>query len=445
MKDRLITVGGGLLAFAIVVMLLVPVGRDETESVSRPLTSDRGPAGLQGLKRWLEQGGARTDVLGRRYTELASDLDLSPVGNLLIVSLPQLTPSRSGEREALHTWLAQGNSALVLVAAGDAPFWALWAGARSTNEFLESLGFELSGNWVNEGAEQSETDKDADEENEGAEEGPGSDEADPWSRSELEKGLAGESVELTPRFSHPLTRGVSTVSAWSMPRTDEGWYLTGAERGRAVLPLLVTAAEDPAFWETRIGAGRMWVSRYSDLFANARLAEADNGRFLANLVFSSLGPNGRVIFDDMHQGATDLYDAKAFFGDPRFINTLIFMVGFWLLYLIGRSRRLAPAREAVSRYYAADLARATAGFFVRRLSAVTVERQLFIFYFNDIRSRFGLPTNGQPVWSILSGMSRISAADVDKLRTHYERTGSARKPDLVSLAQLMQRTRESIL
>ena len=187
----------------------------------------------------------------------------------------------------------------------------------------------------------------------------------------------------------------------------------------------------------------MWVSRYSDIVANGQLAEADNGRFLANLVASSLGPNGRVIFDDMHQGSTNLYDAKAFFSDPRFIHTLIFLVAFWLLYLVGRSRRLAPAREATPRYYAADLARAMAGFFVRRLGAVTVERQLFVFFFNDVRSRFGLPTNGQPVWSILSGMSRVSADDIDQLRTRYEH--AARKPDLVSLARIMQRTRESLL
>jgi len=111
--------------------------------------------------------------------------------------------------------------------------------------------------------------------------------------------------------------------------------------------------------------------------------------------------------------------------------------------VVGRSRRLAPAREAIPRYYAADLARAMAGFFARRLGAVRAERQLFVFFFNEVRSRFGLPTNGRPVWSILSGMSRISADDIDQLRTRYERT--ARKPDLVSLARLMQRTRESLL
>jgi hypothetical protein len=212
-----------------------------------------------------------------------------------------------------------------------------------------------------------------------------------------------------------------------------------------LLPLLGEAENGAAFWEARVGRGRMWVSRYSDLFANVGLGEADNARFMANLVGVALGANGRVIFDDMHQGATDLYDAKAFFSDPRFVNTMIFMVGFWLLYLIGRSRRLAPAREAASRYYAADLARAMAGFFVRRLSAVTVQRHLFIFFFNDIRSRYGLPANGQPVWSMLSGMSRVSAVDINGLRMHYDSAAAARKPDLVALARLMQRTRESLL
>jgi hypothetical protein len=444
MKDRMVTVGGGLLAFAIVIVLLVPVDRDETEGVSRPLSADRGAAGLQGMKRWLEQGGVETDVLGRRYTALASDLELSPVGNLVVVSLPQLTPSRSREREALRTWLAQGNSALVLVAAGDAPFWMLGTGDSTTNRFLETLGFELARNPADRGREDVVDEEKKAQEDEAREQEDEGKAENLWSRSGVEKGLVGEQIELSPRLPHPLTRGVTAVSTWSLAQRDSDWYLTGAERGRAVLPLLARPGEGAAFWEARVGSGRMWVSRYSDLFANGQLAKADNGRLLANIVSSSLGRNGRVIFDDMHQGATDLYDAKAFFGDPRFISTLIFMVGFWLLYLIGRSSRLAPAREAVSSYYAADLARAMAGFFVRRLGAVTVERQLFVFFFNDIRSRFGLPTNGQPVWSILSGMSRVSADDINQLRMRYERT-AARKPDLVSLARLMQRTRESLL
>ena len=103
MKDRLVTIAGGLLAFALVVMLLIPVQRDESANISKPLSSDRGRAGLQGLERWLRSGGVKTDALRRRYTALASSLDLAPRGNLLIVTLAQQTPSRPDEREALRT------------------------------------------------------------------------------------------------------------------------------------------------------------------------------------------------------------------------------------------------------------------------------------------------------------------------------------------------------
>ena len=434
MKDRLLTIAGGLLAFALVVILLVPVQRDESARISRPLSTDRGRAGLQGLARWLAQGGVKTDVLRRRYAALASNFELSPRGNLLIVSLPQHTSSRLDEREALRSWLARGNHALVLVAAGDAPRWMAASDGSSSHEFLESFDFELAMGRDDEDHEQ-EAEKKGEQEQEST---------SPLG-TDLETWFAGEPVELLPRFHHPLTRDVVSVSARSAGRLDRGWTLTGADHGRVVLPLLAEAEHGAAFWEARVGSGRLWVSRYSGLFANVGLGEADNARFVANLVASALGPNGRVIFDDMHQGATDIYDARAFFSDPRFLSTMMFMVGFWLLYLVGRSRRLAPARGAVSRYYAADLARAMAGLFARRLSAGTAERQLFAFFFNDIRSRYGMPTNGQPVWSMLSGMSRVSAHDINGLRVHYERAAAGGKPNLVALARLMRRTRDSLL
>ncbi len=329
MKDRLLTIAGGLVAFALVVILVVPAERDESGQISQPLSTDRGRAGLQGLKRWLEQGGADIEVLRRRYTALASNFELSPLGNLLIVSLPQYTPSRLEEREALRSWLAQGNSALVLVAASDAPLWTMISSASSSHDFLEAFGFEL--------AEHREDKVEREE----AEDNGEQEEQSTWPpQTDLAAWLASEPIELVPRFRHSLTRDVTTVSARTL---DRGWYLTGASGGRVALPLLGEIGNGAAFWEVRVGAGRMWVSRHSDLFANVGLGEADNARFMANMIATALGRNGRVIFDDMHQGATDIYDARAFFSDPRFVNTMIFMFGFWLLYLIGRSRRLAPA------------------------------------------------------------------------------------------------------
>ena len=429
MRDRLATIAGGLLAFALVVVLLVPIERDDSAKVSRPLSDDRGTAGLRGLARWLEESGVETDTLRRRYSALASSLELNPRGNLLIVSLPQRTPSRSEERDALLAWLAQGNDALVLVAAGDAPRWAWGGDAASANELLEHLGFALE---PSEGSEPGWL---------GAEQASGEEAQE----TNLRQVLESESIVLRPRLRHPSTRGVETVSTRSYRPLDRGWRFGGASQGRVVLALLGESESGAAFWQARVGLGRLWVSRYSDLFSNKGLGEADNARFMANLLAASLRKNGRVIFDDMHQGASDLYDPRAFFSDPRFVNTMIVVVVFWLLYLVGRSRRLAPARERVARYYSADLARAMAGFFVRRLSRVTVERQLFAFFFNDIRARYGLPANGQPVWSMLSGMSRVPASDVDALRTHYERALAGRKSNLAALARLLQRTRENVI
>jgi hypothetical protein len=158
MKDRLLTIAGGLLAFVLVVVLLVPVQRDESDRISRPLSTDRGRAGLQGLARWLEEGRVPTDALRRRYAALSASLDLSPRGNLLIISLPQRKPSRLDERQALRRWLAQGNNALVLVAAGDTPRWVATSAGSTTGGFLESFGFEFDAE-RDEGAEQGETEE----------------------------------------------------------------------------------------------------------------------------------------------------------------------------------------------------------------------------------------------------------------------------------------------
>jgi len=244
MKDRLLTIVGGLLAFALVVILLVPTQQDTSGQISRPLSTDRGRAGLQGLQRWLEQGGVQADALRRRYTELASRLDLNPLGNLLIVSIPQLTPSRLDEREALRIWIAQGNSVLVLIAAGDAPRWMMSAGGSSTHDFLQSFGFELDiGDRQAIAEEQGEDDSEQKQ-----------DSAWPSIR-DLDALFTGEPIELRPRFTHPLTRDVASVSARSFGSLDRGWHLTGTARGRLVLPLLGEADKDAAFCCLLGGAG----------------------------------------------------------------------------------------------------------------------------------------------------------------------------------------------
>ena len=428
MKDRLITVAGGLLAFAIVAMLIMPAPDPGAGEVSRPLSTDRGPQGLQGLKRWLEAGGVPTESLRRRYGELGATHERPPRGNLLIVSLPQRTPSRKVELATLRGWLARGNSVLALTAAGDLPRWSLDTDLASRRRFVHVLGFEL--------VESAQTADAVDTESV-------DDNVEDVLRV-LAEGVSGERIALEPRTSHPVTRGVERVAARSLELVDDAWYLRGHEGQRAVLSLLAAPDGGTALWEARIGEGRMWLSRYADLFGNVSLGEADNARLAANMVAVALGPGGRVIFDDMHHGVSDLYDPDAFFSDPRLFATLGFIAGFWLLYLVGSSRRIALPRPQAKRYYAAELAGAMADLLVRRISGVTLARQLFAHFFDDIRARHGMPTNGEPVWALLRGMSQIDRADVRELETLYERAAAGTRVDAIALARALQRTKESM-
>ena len=99
---------------------------------------------------------------------------------------------------------------------------------------------------------------------------------------------------------------------------------TSKEKFRSSLVLLEDPlTKFPVFWQVRIGDGIGWISGYAELFSNAALGGGDNARLLANIVAGSLGLDGRVIFDDMHQGLTEVYDPKAFFGDARLHMTFV--------------------------------------------------------------------------------------------------------------------------
>ena len=63
------------------------------------------------------------------------------------------------------------------------------------------------------------------------------------------------------------------------------------------------------------------------------------------IVRSSLGANGRVIIDDAHQGLVSFYDPDKFFGDSRLHRTLLWLVGLWLVFVLG-PRRLRGATSA---------------------------------------------------------------------------------------------------
>lgn len=427
MNDRWYAIAGGVLALLVVIVLLVPAPHSLPQEVSWPTTADRGPEGLKGLQSWLERARVTTRSLRRRYDTLASDPRLTPDGNLLIVTLPPRTPARESELGDLRRWLERGNNILLLVAGGDLPGWSMQADWTANDKLLETLGYRF----------ESEV-PDADEHDQAS-----SDERP--NLTQLLDGLEPVERELTPRWDHPLTAGVESVHTRSYSAFERRRRLEGASEARGVLGLLQDSErQGPALWKIRVGDGEALVSGYAGLFSNAMLGRADNARLAANIVSLMSRPNGAVIFDDMHMGLSDLYDARAFFADPRLHATLWFILGFWLLYLIGRSRRLAPVQRPARGYRAFELTEAVAGLLARRLDRVSAARRLFRHFFDEVRARHGLPTTGEPAWSPLARSARLRAGLLRTLRRRHARTRAGGRVDLVALINLMHRARREM-
>jgi len=84
----------------------------------------------------------RVKSLRSRYDRLLADAGLPERGNLMILTLPQASPARQLEMEALKDWVERGNAALVL--DGSIEVWhsrSLAAGDRQGMAAV--LGFSL--------------------------------------------------------------------------------------------------------------------------------------------------------------------------------------------------------------------------------------------------------------------------------------------------------------
>jgi len=166
---------------------------------------------------------------------------------------------------------------------------------------------------------------------------------------------------------------------------------------------------------------------------------------IANIVSASLGKNGKVIFDDMYQGQTELYDEKAFYADSRLHNTLWFIFAFWVLYVVGHSNRIAPVQEDRKPARVADFIEAMANLFARRLTPVAAARLLYSHFFDWVRLRYGLPTNGKPVWQLLETTERLDQQDIVELKKNYNDIENNRKVSLTRLVNRMQKIRSALL
>jgi len=424
-----------------VIILLSPPPQPSATGASLPTSTNNGRYGLLGLKRWLDKAGVANMSLQSRYNALFSDDTLTANGNLLITSSPTTVPAREQELEFLFFWLSQGNDILLLSANSDVPPWALSANINDNNNLLSQLGFQL----LVETTEQlSDEEHSEDHDSQGLDETQKSFAETLRELSEEIDGLKYQETVLTPIGPHPLTTQVNKVSARRLPVAEAPTRLLGLDWPRSALVVMRDRDGQAALWETRNGEGRLWVSRFADLFGNITLGEQDNAQLMANIIQSSLKPGGQVIFDDMHFGVSNLYDPEAFFSDSRLHNTLWFILGFWLLYVVGYGNRFIPASRKPPQVHSVDFTYAVGGYFARRLTVQSTAMALYQHFFNEVRAHYKQPLNGEPVWELLQSNPRVSPKAVTRLQTFYEAVARKKRINLIKLRTQLLTLRKQI-
>ncbi|MGH8584521.1 MAG: DUF4350 domain-containing protein, partial [Gammaproteobacteria bacterium] len=374
--------------------------------------------GLLGLKRWLEQAGVPVRSLRQRYTALAG---LAPTaGHLLIAVTPQRFAARRRELVRLGAWLRAGNHILLLAALNDWPDWRLGLADRGGLDHgqrrLEQL-LGLSTKTVRPCAED----------------GGVSPFGAPRERSRHAR----------PMGRHPVLDGVARVTLRA-PIFDCPLQELRVLKGRAAIPVLEVEGHGlPMLWMLRLGPARAWAMSYSDAFGNYGLEEADNARLFANILSLSLAPGAAVVFDDFHQGLSTLYDPQAFFRDPRLHTSVAFLLGFWLLWVLGHGNRFGPARSRVQHAGAADWARAMGGLLARRLTPRAAAERLIEQFQAELRRRYGLSADA-PAWQRLEQGFGIDRQALAALRAERQALQENQAPDLVRLCNLLGRVRKGL-
>jgi hypothetical protein len=423
MKERLIPLLGAALAFYVVFVLLFPNTRifDTDSKISLPTTEDKNKYGLYAARQWLQVSNISTLSLRDRYDDLISQAILPEQGNLLIVSLPLRIDANKNELNQLSTWLKSGNNAVFLVAMSDWPDWAKRSTSSTIEEYLNLLGLELF--------EKIEDEVTEDTSDEAATQEPDTT-VEP---SDILRQIDPERTEkqLVRATDHPLTRNIKQLAVWRQETEGDDWQLRGDNQLRSTLPLFIDKeTSSPAIWLTFSGKAKVLVTSHADLFSNRALEKSDNAKLFRNIVNYMLAPAGGVIFDDMHQGLRDIYDADAFYKDPRLHATLFFLLALWLTYVLGYTNRFSTAQEKLSRLKLSEHVTAIGDLLARRLHSSAIAQRLAHHFFNEVRSYYGQPMNGEPVWDKLENNPAIEKKLLARTEKLYQHAVSHEKINL---------------
>jgi hypothetical protein len=424
MKERWVTLACALGALVLFLALFLhgDEAGDRRGNVPSPTSEERRGNGYHGALMWLDEEGVRTVSVRERFDRwLAAQRGLAATGNLLIVTLPVATPFKTEELRPLAAWVRAGNTLLIAAALDDQPDWAFAVGRSVAGDLSLLTGLELEASGNGRGTEG------ATRNSEGSIAS-----VDVGERiAATARALAQPRVNtLVPSGVHSYFTGVRTAVAlsdyptqdWTVKVPYDGFVLSLArerETGESVL------------WTRSVGQGRLLVSGFGSLFTNRALGVADNAKLLANIVGTTVGPKGAVLFDDLHQGLSGSYDPTRLYSDPRFYSTVGILAALWLCWVLGATQlRLPDLRASAPRE--AELVQVTGGFLARVLTPDVGALGLFEHFFRRLGSEGGVPA-----WALLEGHPRISLAELRQLRDWYQDAKAARRVPLVRLHNLI--------
>ncbi|MEJ0087162.1 MAG: DUF4350 domain-containing protein [Pseudomonadota bacterium] len=441
MRERGVTLLLAVAAFAAFYGLwLRPASDlDPDADTARPTSAERRGNGYAGLFEWLQRSGVHVRSWRERYTALQAS-DLPPRGNLLVLSLPGVEVFRSDEFSALDRWVRAGNTLLINAGLLDQPGWAAGrsSGAVGEIESLTAIEFETRAarelrlddtplaQRVRE-ADAKDAAKDEDEDDELSEVQP------------LKHGfIVPPRIPLLPTGPHALLVGVHKLGAETDYEAEE-WSLR-IPYDSFVLTLARTDKGEGAFFEQRLGQGRILLSASGSLFTNRALGNDDNARLFANIVSSSVSRDGTVLFDDLRQGLSANYDPARFYRDPRLYKTILIALALWLVWVLGSTRLRAPPIVAHDPSEA-ELVRRAGGLVARTVASYHTALRLFDHFFARVaraaRGSSGVTPERGELWHWLERHAAILPQELDQLKNWYADAHAERNLPLAPLQNLL--------
>lgn len=422
MKDRIVTIAGAAVAGLVLYSLFF--GTASEPPVTRPLSTEAGRNGYLAVADWLRREGVAVESFQVRFEHLLEpESALAGAGNILVTTMPHRYPLRRNELQSVRAWVRRGNTLLVLAALDDTPEWT--AGSSTLDfpaqiEALTGLGFDVASGSVAKGDEDGE--------------------AAPFSTP-----IGADSeVVLEPESSHPLLEGVESLGGYS-DQPSSLWNIrgTGASGSLLLVPLASERSSGlDALWQLPLDSGQIVVAASGTLLENHTVGATDAGRFLENLIEYHLADDGAVIFDDMHQGLTSLYDPDAFYGDPRLHATIFFLIAAWLVYLLGSSNRLAPPRPDRNEPKQATLLEAVGGFMARRVDRRAMGRLMLNEWLAEVAG--ARTAGGIPPWNTLDRLPALTRAIRRELQRAHERLDNDRPVNLTRLHNTLCQARKAV-